>query len=452
MKVKARADDYTIAIQKDEYDRMFTEKRAPEQIRSQVDEIRKHYDFFKQINNQRLEPGETTTVIYGKDSSGNYSQFHVIHRRIQDIDRKERKGYIYITLNECIHSWYLLSLIGIADYTLYDILELPPIPSEYVVMPQSSATELLNRITHNQVMRAGTDANGKSPITKRTTDSKVDYKLPENFDTAACMFIDVIKLAYQKQKSRIAAETDDSKRFTVYLSLSDYMEYRGLSDRKEAAQQYRNITDLLKNIDITATEKIKGRSKTKTITGILQGRLETEIETTRGGKPFKYNQIFGVVLSVNMLEYLITTQDQLMYYPKALLKLSSKYDAGAYHLGRYLAWLNRIQVGTLYQNHHNLTNVVECCGFMDIAESNKKFSRIRDNLQTALEKLIDIGVLQRYDITDQDGNRTSFDNIATFDGLYIDVTTTMPPDKEQHLINARQKRAESIKKAKQKSP
>ena len=428
MKVKAKADDYTIAIQKDEYSRMFTEKRTPEQIRSQVDEIRKHYDFFKQINSERLEPGETTTVIYGKDSSGNYSQFHVIHRCIQDIDRKEReKGYIYISLNECIHSWYLLSLIGIADYTLYDILELPPIPSEYASAISSAAIGMFHRL--NNKIPIEQDINGQYAIKLRTESSEIDLKSLSPFDPAIQMFFDILTIKYAEQHAK-----------AIKLTVSEYMRIRNLKQRVKATEQYKKAVEDLTKISYSSVEKIRGKFKTTGITCIIQKICKNES-----------GYITGVLLSDDMYKYCKYMENQILLFPLALFQLDIKRDIYAYQLGYRLCYLDRIQAGSPNQNHHILVNVLESCGFMDIAESNKKFSRIRDNLQKALEKLIDIGVLQRYEITDRDGNKQDVNTITAFDGLYLDVTTTTPADKEQHLIDKRQQRAASVQKAKQKA-
>lgn len=227
------------------------------------------------------------------------------------------------------------------------------------------------------------------------------------------------------------------------LSLKRYMEYRGLKDTKTAQEQFRRDLDLWYRVSITFKEnKIKKKPRLYNAMRILQANPDLERGAAR------------IVFTDDFYKYLVSVSNQIQQFPLPILRLSAQHDKYTYLIGSYLSYLERVQAGEPNQYHIKTATVLEQCEFKTLEETQRHPERIIKPFIQALDRLVDIGYLTRYEFRDTRGKKADKSRLNEYDydyfiTLYLDYATTTPS--QTHLIERKDQqrnRAKTYKKKK----
>lgn len=214
----------------------------------------------------------------------------------------------------------------------------------------------------------------------------------------------------------------------IELTLSQYMEYRGLKDEKTAREQFKRDLNLWYRLDVTFIEKKK---RNKPLPFERMRIIEAEPNLKYGKAVIVFTSLF--------YSYLMYISDQIEQFPLCLLKLSAQHDKYAYIMGTYLSYLERVQAGEPNQYRLKVCTILESCNFPTIEEMSRHADRIITAFIKAANKLIEIGYLHKYELWDGkkrlDSSQIMTDNYDWFCDLYFEYATTAPG--QEHLINAR---------------
>ena len=259
---------------------------------------------------------------------------------------------------------------------------------------------------------------------------------PLHFSTAAKMVLATVLLTYQQQKQK-----------QLTLKYADYMDWRGLNDRKAAREQLKAQLDLLWHTSLTyddidyipKTDK-KGKKYTSKRKVTRKIRLIQQLDFGRG-----YVTItLGDTLH-NRLQQ-IDDQNFLAPYPVNLLKLSTLEDY-AFSMGDYFARLEREQATQDNYHKHAVETILEQCEFPKaeqlIANGERHLSReITERFEKALQRLIDIGYLTDYTYKERNGNKANYSRLMVdyeyFITLNVCIDTTSPDN--THFKECKSKR------------
>jgi uncharacterized ubiquitin-like protein YukD len=226
------------------------------------------------------------------------------------------------------------------------------------------------------------------------------------------------------------------------LSLRRYMEYRGLKDTKTARENFERDLDLWYRSSITFKEnKIKKKPRLYKAMRILQANPALERGAAR------------IVFTDEFYKYLLSVADQIQQFPLPILRLSAQSDKYTYLIGSYLSYLERVQAGNPNQYHIKVITVLEQCEFLTLEETGRHPERIIKPFIDALNRLVEIGYLTRYEFIDAKGkkadrSRLNEYNYDYFITLYLDYATTTPS--QSHLIEHKDQQREKAKAYKEK--
>lgn len=224
------------------------------------------------------------------------------------------------------------------------------------------------------------------------------------------------------------------------LSLKRYMEYRGLKDTKTAREQFRRDLDLWYRVSITFKEnKIKKKPRLYNAMRILQANPDLERGAAR------------IVFTDDFYKYLVSVSNQIQQFPLPILRLSAQHDKYTYLIGSYLSYLERVQAGEPNQYHIKTATVLEQCEFPTLEETQRQPERIIKPFIQALDKLVEIGYLTRYEFRDTKGKKADKSRLNEYDyfiTLYLDYATTTPS--QTHLIECKDQQRNKAKTYKKK--
>jgi len=224
------------------------------------------------------------------------------------------------------------------------------------------------------------------------------------------------------------------------LSLKRYMEYRGLKDTKTAREQFKRDLDLWYRVSITFKEnKIKKKPRLYKAMRILQANPDLERGAAR------------IVFTDEFYKYLVSVSNQIQQFPLPILRLSAQHDKYAYLVGSYLSYLERVQAGEPNQYHIKTATVLEQCEFPTLEETGRHPEQIIKPFIQALEKLIEIGYLTRYEFIDTQGKKADYSRLNDYNyfiTLYLDYATTTPS--QSHLIERKDQQRNKAKTYKKK--
>jgi len=256
------------------------------------------------------------------------------------------------------------------------------------------------------------------PILSPTTDKILTLiltKLNENFNGTNRVYL-----------KNITAE-ELMKKTTVTITLSDYMESTGISDKKTARENLKRASNELYNKSITHTFPIyrirtdkKGKQKQEPINEVV-----TDFRLLDAKAQFKSGDVV-FYLSQRATPYL--TEYSVNYNPK-LLKADIRTYQHAYKIGDYL---NRQYERTKSGNNNGKISVLKLIDNCDIpsvneVENRKYKQKIKTPLLESLDHLKRIDVIGSYSFHDKQGNVYSrYDSvdlpINEFVNLILDYT------------------------------
>lgn len=247
---------------------------------------------------------------------------------------------------------------------------------------------------------------------------------PKHFSTAAKMVLAKVTNLYLVQHDKV-----------LTLTYPDYMDTRGLTDRKSAREQLQAELDLLwhttliyKDYDYIAKRRKDGRKYTAKTQVTRKIRLIQELEFGRG----YVNIMLGDTFFTRLQQ--IEDLNFIAPYPKNLLKLSPIEDF-PFSLGDAFARLEREQAGQSNYHKHAVSTLLEELEFPTIEKlkenGERHFSReITKKFDNALKRLIEIGYLTEYTYKEKDGSTADYSRLLIdydyFITLNVCIETTTP--------------------------
>ena len=264
-------------------------------------------------------------------------------------------------------------------------------------------------------------------------------------------------IPYNRKGNQLIVSTRVTIPLNEYLRCLKYdIDERETSTPEEAEKERKRVKNLVKSCQKRVADDLKALGAVKltwhdTVKGKEQDFYETRLIQSWGIR----NGYISVNLSTDLAEYLV--QCPMIYYPTALLGVDPR-AVNAYNIGLKLAkrasmdsnirrgTANRLKIENLLKvTNIDIDNILE----NDIRHWER---RIKDVFETALDKLVDVGLLSdwRYtlakgeELTDSDAyNITDYE---TFRDLYLQFELADAPDHTERL----QRKDEAIRKARKK--
>lgn len=207
-------------------------------------------------------------------------------------------------------------------------------------------------------VRQGTATNR---LTKLTSKESNITRLDQITDVATIVdkdfLVDIANYATNNRELRVSCyQLLDAitKKFTetgakspkVILSLSDYMQLRGLKNRKEARQQVIADLEILRGLSLTWTEPIRGKAEKFIFINLADsGSLDRDTIT------FTFGQSFFEAL----LRY------PYMDYPNTLFRINSHKNPNSFMMLRKIAEHKRMNENKTNENLISVETLLSCC-------------------------------------------------------------------------------------------
>lgn len=276
------------------------------------------------------------------------------------------------------------------------------------------------------------------PITGNATikrDNKFSVTIPEYKGLAGLR-----ASAYQLFDALTKSLTENGAESpTVIIPLEDYMNLRGLTDRKESKNQAKADLETLRRLSVTWEETRGKKTDFYSFVNIADsGKVERN-----GDIIFTFGQTFFNVLK----------NYPVMPYPIGLLALNSHKNPNSFYLGRKIAELKNMNIGDKNEDIISVKTLLDNAPFIpsheDVMMTDRAWNRrIKDPFER------DMDALNNYfswhychskgaPLTDEELRKSDFN---TFIGLMIKVKWKEYPDQ-----TARLEKKKENKKAKKKA-
>jgi len=226
----------------------------------------------------------------------------------------------------------------------------------------------------------------------------------------------------------------------VELPLTEYMEKRGLKDRKETRKQVEEDLETLYNASISLTENRNGKE---------QNFLDMRICDAKGIKNGIISFSFGTTFFSLIKGYAV------MYYPEPLYKINGKRNPYSYPLGRRIAEHKNMNAGKKNEDVIAVKTLLKACDTLpskkEVANTDRAFTRrIIEPFERDLNALEDVFSWEYCHrngtpLTQQELNDFSYE---TFEAALILVHWKNYPDQTKRL-EAQQARIDEAKAAAQ---
>jgi hypothetical protein len=238
----------------------------------------------------------------------------------------------------------------------------------------------------------------------------------------------------------VALTESGAKTPSVTLSLNEYMDKRGLSDRKEARKQVTEDLEMLYNASISFKEK---RQKQE------QDFFDVRICDAKGIKNGIINFSFGTSFYNILLGY------PVMPYPPQLWRLSGKRNPNSYYLLRKISEHKNMNAGKKNEDTIAVKTLLACSPFFLSHEEvmrtdrhlNKRIMEPFERDMNALDETVRWHYCHSNDepLTDEELASLSY---ALFAELLVKIFWTAYPDQTARL----EAKAQKIEDAKKKKP
>lgn len=162
---------------------------------------------------------------------------------------------------------------------------------------------------------------------------------------------------------------------TVTLSLTEYMEKRGLRDRKEARNQVKNDLEVLQRASIRAEQRKKGDTVFYEFINIADsGKIDNGIITFTFGTSF-YNMLKSY---------------PIMHYPAPLLKINGRTNPNSNPFGRKIAEHKNMNIGKANENIISVKTLLDVSNLPTYEEVMQKGNRkVTERIITPFERDLD---------------------------------------------------------------
>ena len=242
--------------------------------------------------------------------------------------------------------------------------------THYSAIRQGRITNTLTKVTTTKKDIAKVD-----PITGTATITRGDYTITIPFfatiaglRTTTGQLFDIL--------TRELTQTG-AKSPTVYLSLTEYMEARGLKDRKEARKRMIEDLETLMQTSISGKERRGNKD-------VLYGQVNIADSWVWADKrKTKIAFTFGATL------YQILLQCNIMPYPEQLLRIDSRRNPTGYVIGRKICELKNMNAGKDNENIIAVSTLLTAIAdyiptYDDIMQTSRHLERIIDPFENGL--------------------------------------------------------------------
>jgi hypothetical protein len=176
----------------------------------------------------------------------------------------------------------------------------------------------------------------------------------------------------------IALTETGAKSPTVVLSLQDYMELRGLKDRKEARKQITADLEVLQTSSLSWEEKRKGGSIPYAGVNITDSWIWADDKKK------------AIVFTFGTTFYNMLLGNTIMHYPEQLQTLNSKRNPNSYYLLRKIAEHKNMNVGKKNEDIIAIKTLLAVATFLPSYEEVMAGNRnITDRIITPFERDMD---------------------------------------------------------------
>lgn len=206
-----------------------------------------------------------------------------------------------------------------------------------------------------------------------------------------------------------------ARKRVVTLTLDEYMKACALSDVKSARDRLNKSLDTLFEAKITTSENVPKRGKVE---------LEMRFATARAKEESRENPIKGgrvaFAFSQEMAEHL--SRHGIMPYPRKLLLINTQKYRHAYHIGRYLAWIQDLSAGKEPPYYVSVECVMNWCHVLptydEIMKGDRHIDRkIIEPFHKNLYALVDQAVLESVSICKENGEELSDEDLQRMDKI-----------------------------------
>lgn len=240
---------------------------------------------------------------------------------------------------------------------------------------QGTGNNELVKVTSKKGVRVD---NFKNTGTIRKKDFEVEIKNfneIEGLRTSTHKLLDILMLAYVE---------GNGKGNCVKISVKDFMELRGLKDKKAAKQQLDEDLETLYNISLSFKQKERGKVVAYGDARVLQDK---------SSKNGVIKATFGEKFSQAIEKYFV------MPMPRPFLALNDKYNPNAYHLGRRIALHKNMNYGKDNADLISVETLLDACpnlaGHEEVYREEKSnyIQRIIEPFEHDMNALKETGIL-----------------------------------------------------------
>ena len=306
----------------------------------------------------------------------------------------------------------------------------------YSTIRQGTATNAFTKIRAEKI--------SENYIDKITGDATIEEKqctviIPKHsvfkgLKTSAQQLLDIITIHLTES---------GAKSPSVEFTLDEYMQRRGLKDRKAAREQVKSDLQVLRGISIQWEEK---RGKKTEMYGFMNIADSGELKRN-GVITFTFGNSF-----FNMLK-----SYPVMAYPAQLQKLNNKRNPNSYYLGRKICEHKRMNAGDHNENIISVKTLLNVACYIpsyeEVMQGNRNLSeRIIDPFERDMDALKDIfgwDYCRKNGEILSDEERQAVYNYDFFKTLNILIKWSNEYPKPQTLIDAKENRKEEARKQRQ---
>lgn len=241
----------------------------------------------------------------------------------------------------------------------------------------------------------------------------------------------------------IALTATGAKSPTVIVSLEEYMEWRGLKDRKEAKKQVKADMEILRQASITGEEK-RGRGQKKETIAYSFVNIADSGEVRRNG---------DIVFTFGNTFYQMLLGYAVMPYPAQLQTVNNKRNPNSYYLLRKIAEHKNMNVGKKNEDIIAVKTLLSASPFIpsyeEVMAGNKNVS---DRIMTPFERDMDaLKETLNWNLCHSNGEPLTQEELQSFNyeiftSLMVKVDWKSYPDQTARL----ERKAERIKQGKKK--
>lgn len=334
----------------------------------------------------------------------------------------------YISYQE----WYAVTLVAIiCESALHPEAEIEEIPG-FSAVTSSPFTNALTTTRQGHIAY-------KDEFTGDTTFDGISVSITVSGEDITSVSLDspnADKMLKQCINKALVGGFEDK---TVKVTLAEYMEARGLRDKKEARKTLRSALDTIYAVSIN------GETRFDSFTRV---RIAQEVSYTDG--------VARVTFTDRFFTHLASTK-QIAYVPDALLTIPND-RSNSYWIFEAFEQHKRRNAGSSHNIENKLAtrSLLNRCSFPSIEEIPKGLTKrkITEPFDKCLQYLRDVSnVFSEYryiyasaaskgkssELTSEDAERMWYD-FELFSSLIVEVVWTQEPPNRQHLVERKQAR------------